>query len=92
MSYGAYMMTLRSSVFSQTRASRKRTTRAVRLRRRLFPLFVALNMAGGMSLSGNYMVTDSGGSLLSNYDTLGLGTVLSRLKKNSKAFSSQAQT
>ena len=38
------------------------------------PAFVSINLAGGMSLSGNYMVLDAGGALLSNYDTLGLGT------------------
>lgn len=40
----------------------------------VLPAFVGVNLAGGMSLSGNYMVHDSGGSLLSNYDILGLGT------------------
>jgi len=38
------------------------------------PAFVSVNLAGGASLSGNYIVHDMGGNLLPKYDILGLGT------------------
>lgn len=74
MSFGAYMMTpsvlgvLANSSVAKAQDSCDASSGTV------LPAFVAINLAGGMSLSGNTIVMDKGGSTLSRYDILGLGT------------------
>jgi hypothetical protein len=74
MSFSAYMMTpsilgiLSNSSVAQAADACESASQSV------LPAFVAVNLSGGASLSGNYIVHDQGGNLLPKYDILGLGT------------------